>query len=67
VPPDPDLTAIENRKWLYRRPYTVLEVQHVHGLDVESHPLNQVGGFVGISVRPSAPTIHGKRLRPGGV
>ena len=67
TPPDPDLTAIENRTWLYRRRYTVLEIQHVQGLDVETHPLNQAGGFVGISVHPSAPTIHVKRLRLGSV
>jgi hypothetical protein len=67
MPPDPDLTAIENRTWLYRRCYTVLEIQHVQGLDVETHPLNQAAGFVGISVHPSAPTIHVKRLRLGSV
>ncbi|MFG5379591.1 VOC family protein [Yoonia sp. R2-816] len=30
-PPNPDLTAIENREWLYQRPYTVLEIQEVEG------------------------------------
>lgn len=31
TPPKADLTAIENREWLYQRPYTVLEIQEVHG------------------------------------
>ena len=29
-PPDADLKAIANRSWTYQRPYTVLEVQHLH-------------------------------------
>ncbi|WP_122073837.1 VOC family protein [Pseudophaeobacter sp. EL27] len=31
TPPSADLTAIENREWLYQRPYSVLEIQEVHG------------------------------------
>lgn len=31
VPPNADLRAIENRPWLWRRPYTTLEFQHVAG------------------------------------
>lgn len=27
APPDPDLTAVVNREWLWRRPYTLIEVQ----------------------------------------
>lgn len=27
TPPDPDLTAVANREWLWRRPYTLVEVQ----------------------------------------
>ncbi|MEM1435961.1 MAG: VOC family protein [Pseudomonadota bacterium] len=30
-PPRADLSAIENRSWLYRRPYTLLELQHRAG------------------------------------
>lgn len=29
-PPSPDLSAVENRPWLYQRRYTVLEVQYRH-------------------------------------
>ncbi|WP_299664328.1 VOC family protein [uncultured Ruegeria sp.] len=28
-PPNPDLWAVENREWLWKRPYTTLEFQHV--------------------------------------
>ena len=28
-PPNPDLTSLENRPWLWRRPYTTLEFQHL--------------------------------------
>jgi predicted enzyme related to lactoylglutathione lyase len=63
TPPQPDLSAIENRTWLYRRPYTVLEIQHVHELDAETHPLKQAGGFAGATVHPSASAIHVEGLK----
>lgn len=31
-PPNPDIDTVENREWLWQRPYTVLELQHVHGI-----------------------------------
>lgn len=31
-PPNPDLEAVENREWLWKRAYTTLEVQYVSGL-----------------------------------
>lgn len=27
--PDPDLVSVDNREWLWRRPYTLLELQHL--------------------------------------
>ncbi|WP_166416085.1 VOC family protein [Cochlodiniinecator piscidefendens] len=30
-PPNPDLYAVENREWLWARPYTILELQHLEG------------------------------------
>lgn len=27
--PDPDLNAVENREWLWRRPYALIELQHL--------------------------------------
>lgn len=48
--PGVDLVAIENREWLYQRPYTLLEIQHVHG-EVQLNRA-QVGesGFAGVTV-----------------
>ena len=65
TPPQPDLTAIEDRTWLYRRPYTVLEIQHVYGLVAETHPLERAGGFAGASVHSSAPAFRIERLKLG--
>lgn len=31
TPPEPDLWAVENREWLWQRPYTTLEFQHLSG------------------------------------
>lgn len=31
VPPDPDLWAVANREWLWKRPYSTLEFQHIQG------------------------------------
>ncbi|UUV05646.1 VOC family protein [Ruegeria sp. YS9] len=31
TPPNPDLWAVENREWLWKRAYTTLEFQHVAG------------------------------------
>jgi catechol 2,3-dioxygenase-like lactoylglutathione lyase family enzyme len=33
--PNPDLTSVENREWLWRRPYTILELQHLEAEDSE--------------------------------
>jgi len=29
--PDPDPEAVANREWLWQRPYTQIEIQHLHG------------------------------------
>lgn len=63
TPPHPDLEAIENRTWVYRRPYSVLEIQHVHGLDAETHPAENAAGYAGLSVRAANAPIHSERLR----
>lgn len=47
VPPVSDLRAVENREWLYQRPYTVLEIQHVHGAGAMSLPPSGKSGYAG--------------------
>ena len=50
-PPNPDLTAIENRTWVYRRDYTVLEIQHVDALAAVTTRPEGAGGYGGASIK----------------
>ena len=45
TPPNPDLTAVENREWLWKRPYTQLEFQHIAGQAFEEDP-----AFAGLEI-----------------
>ncbi|UWQ79130.1 VOC family protein [Leisingera sp. S132] len=38
TPPDPDLQSVANREWLWRRPYTTLEFQHIPGMQLRGSP-----------------------------
>ncbi len=38
APPHPALKAVENREWLWKRPYTTLEIQCVDGLTPNANP-----------------------------
>ena len=45
-PPVPDLEAVDNREWLWMRPYTTLELQHLHDTsDMPPMPGDQDPGF----------------------
>jgi catechol 2,3-dioxygenase-like lactoylglutathione lyase family enzyme len=48
--PDPDLTSVDNREWLWARPYTFIELQHIETPSVTTRrtPLSQ-SGFNGFS------------------
>lgn len=48
VPPDPDLASVNNREWLWARPYTLIELQHLRypGAAVLK-PLAGTAGFAG--------------------
>lgn len=50
--PDPDLGAVENREWLWARPYTLVEIQHRwrHNAKVVM-PSAGAAGFAGFSYR----------------
>lgn len=50
-PPNPDLEAVENRTWVYQRPYTVLEIQHVPSLGSETRPVVGESGYGGVTLR----------------
>ncbi|WP_109314294.1 VOC family protein [Pseudovibrio ascidiaceicola] len=61
-PPNPDLTAIENRTWTYQRPYTVLEIQHVSALERESLPEVGAAGYGDLILGSAGARVHSKRL-----
>ena len=56
-PPSVELSAVENREWLYKRPYCQIEVQHRHNLppghkyvtNDDNGPLSHVGFCVCVS------------------
>ena len=62
-PPNPQLEAIENRTWVYRRPYTVLEIQHVAALEPEREPANAQVGYVGTMLSGCGRLIRIPRLK----
>lgn len=45
IPPNPDPAAVENREWLWKRPYTQLEFQHIAGQIFEEDP-----AFAGLEI-----------------
>lgn len=71
APPRTDLDAVENREWLWQRPYTTIELQHVWGRDrgdfsyrtEESSPL----GFRGITIAAEDRTDFRREARKAGV
>ncbi len=54
-PPNDTLTAIANRTWVYRRSYTLLELQHVGALRQETVPPDGAGGFEGLTCASTTP------------
>ncbi len=62
TPPNPDLTAIENRTWIYQRPYTVLEIQHVDTLNAETVS-GDASGYSGLSISGSREAAECARLQ----
>lgn len=61
-PPSPDLLAVENRTWVYQRPYTVLEIQHLGSVGRMKRPQAQEGGYAGAVVSGMARPFHDARL-----
>ncbi|MEM7044079.1 MAG: VOC family protein, partial [Pseudomonadota bacterium] len=50
-PPHDDLEAVGNREWLWQRPYTTLELQHVSGATGPfALPAAEEPGFAGIAI-----------------
>ncbi|WGI22720.1 VOC family protein [Amylibacter sp. IMCC11727] len=51
VPPGHGLEDVAHREWLWKRPYTTLELQHVAG------PLSDSSGYVGVGLSGVAPVL----------
>ena len=47
--PDPDLEAVANREWLWARPYTLVELQHLQAAPSINLPDAGRAGFAGFS------------------
>jgi len=62
-PPNSDLHAVENRTWVYQRPYTVLEIQHVHGAREMTRPQPHEGGYGGTSISGIASSFRDEHLQ----
>lgn len=62
VPPVSDLWAVENRKWLWKRPYTTLEFQHIPGAQIVPSPDFQGIDVAGLAQQVSGPL--GTMFRP---
>ncbi len=62
-PPCPDLHAIENRPWLYQRPFTVLEIQHVPKLNLASPSVNDAVGYQNTLLSGVTHPIQRNRLK----
>ncbi len=56
-PPSTNLQAVENRTWLYQRPYTVLELQCLHQSDPIVQSLSTASGYAGIHIRDAGQVI----------
>lgn len=64
-PPNPDLYAVENRTWVYQRPYTVLEIQHVYGRRPMTRSHAHEGGYGGVSISGMDRSFQDDHLRIG--
>lgn len=69
TPPHADLQSVDNREWLWARPYALLELQHVFDGHVESPVIAEdQAGFTGMALqkeRKSNPTyVSTAELKP---
>ncbi|MEO9902574.1 VOC family protein [Nisaea sp.] len=62
TPPNPNLTAVENREWLYQRPYTVLEIQEVHEAGEMVLPDMAAAGYAGTEITSMPQPVRNAQL-----
>lgn len=63
TPPNENLLAVENREWVYQRPYTVLELQEVHDAPPMSDTPDRAAGYEGTWVSGANGSVANKGLR----
>ncbi len=61
-PPNADLQAVENRSWLYQRPYTVLEIQHLHAVDHVGSVATVNAGYAGFHLQSNPAPKNGNLI-----
>ncbi len=58
--PDADICAVGNREWLWQRPYTLIELQHNWGTELQDAFVYDVSagtGFVGVELVSNEPEL----------
>jgi len=63
VPPNPDLWSVENREWLWKRPYTTLEYQYLQS--AEFSPVPNYKGLEITGLQDPTTDAFGDPLLPG--
>ena len=76
-PPHEDIENVDNREWLWKRPYTMVELQHIWGTEDEQDFAYRVGpetGFAGVSFATrkfdahlKTADVEGYKINVGGV
>lgn len=65
IPPSDDINSLDIREWLWQRPYTLLELQHIHGTEDDtafSYRTDPESGFLGLTIKLSSmPTLPSNR------
>jgi catechol 2,3-dioxygenase-like lactoylglutathione lyase family enzyme len=64
--PNAGLEAVENREWLWRRPYSTLELQHLHDAGKLDFPNDDDPGFHGIVISGDHRPARSLRDEAGG-
>lgn len=67
--PNPDVEHVGNREWLWQRPFTIVEFQHVWGTEDDAdfaYRVDQASGFEGIGLVTKSMTELRKKLESRG-
>ena len=62
LPPNSNSRAVENRTWVYQRPFTVLEIQVKNDLKTTRHNQANYAGYLGLKIEGVRPDSTLKML-----